>query len=173
MIRITLAALTILFLTTTSSFSQQKFAHLNRAELLQQMPEFDKANESLKKYQTELENQIQNLLDEYQSKLQKYQSSVNTMSEAVRNDKERELSQLEQRIQKFKQEAEDELSKKQDELVMPIIEKVDKAVAEVAKEKGYSYVFDTSAGPGNTKQTILYAEDANDIMALVKKKLGL
>jgi outer membrane protein len=42
-----------------------------------------------------------------------------------------------------------------------------KSVEEVAKENGYKYVIDSSQG------TLLYSEPADDVMPLVKKKLGL
>jgi Skp family chaperone for outer membrane proteins len=37
----------------------------------------------------------------------------------------------------------------------------------VAKEKGYDYILDTGLG------MVLYASDSEDILPLVKKKLGL
>ena len=42
-----------------------------------------------------------------------------------------------------------------------------KSVEEVAKENGYKYVIDSSQG------MLLYADASDDIMALVKKKMGL
>ena len=45
--------------------------------------------------------------------------------------------------------------------------KQQQAIADVAKENGYSYIFDVSAG------ALLYQPDSDDILPLVKKKLGL
>ena len=59
------------------------------------------------------------------------------------------------------------LQEKEKELLQPIIDRAKQAIAEVAKENGYTYIFDTSAG------TLLYQQDSDDILALVKKKLGL
>jgi outer membrane protein len=49
----------------------------------------------------------------------------------------------------------------------PIIDKAKKAIEDVAKENGYTYIFDSSVG------VLLYYENSDDIMTLVKKKLGL
>jgi len=40
---------------------------------------------------------------------------------------------------------------------------------DVAKENGYTYIFDTSPGIG----VVLYADESTDVTALVKAKLGM
>lgn len=52
-------------------------------------------------------------------------------------------------------------------LYEPIIKKAQKAIAEVAIEKGYTYVLDASIG------VILYFSPTDNILADVKKKLGI
>jgi outer membrane protein len=42
------------------------------------------------------------------------------------------------------------------------------AVKDIAKEKGYTYIFDTSPGT-----SVLYSPDSDDITALLKAKLGI
>jgi outer membrane protein len=49
----------------------------------------------------------------------------------------------------------------------PMIEKANQAIEDVAKENGYTYILDTSAG------TVLYFPESDDILPLVKTKLGL
>ena len=85
----------------------------------------------------------------------------------IRTTKEQELSELQQRIQSYQQNAQKTLQEKEAELLQPIIDRAKKAISDVAKENGYTYIFDSSAG------TLLYQQDSDDIMSLVKKKLGL
>jgi outer membrane protein len=59
------------------------------------------------------------------------------------------------------------LAKKREELLQPILDRVNKAIGDIAKEQGYSYVFDASSN------ILLYADASADVTALVKKKLGL
>ena len=47
------------------------------------------------------------------------------------------------------------------------IDKAKKAIEDVAKENNYNYVFDSGVG------VLLYQRDSDDIMPMVKKKLGL
>ena len=59
------------------------------------------------------------------------------------------------------------LQKKQQEIMEPIITKARKAIEDVFNEEGYTYIFDKSSG------SILFAKETEDIMPLVKKKLGI
>ena len=42
------------------------------------------------------------------------------------------------------------------------------AINAVAKEKGYSYIFDSTPGG-----TLIFAQESDDILPLVKAKLGI
>lgn len=159
--------LTVCFLSISAIGQNQKFAHINRTELLQMMPEFKKAQTDLEKYSKQLESQIDNLMQEYRGKLESYQSNASTMSSTILKDKERELQQLQERIQTFQQEAQQDVAKKEQDLLEPILSKIEDAISQVAKEKGYTYVFDSATG------ALLYADDSDDIMAEVKVKLGM
>ena len=61
------------------------------------------------------------------------------------------------------------MQERQSELMKPLVDRAKKAIEEVAKENGYSYIFDTSTGVG----ALLYTPESDDIMPLVKKKLGI
>jgi outer membrane protein len=163
-----LFSLFLLILFSLSSYGQgSKIGHINSAELLKLHPKVKEAQELLEKYSQELEAQVKTLLDEYQNKLETYQEKNQDMTASVRKDKERELMQLEERIKRFQEEAQQELQEKERELVKPILDHVYEIIGQVAKEKGFDYILDTSAA------AVLYNNDMNDISAEVKAKLGL
>ena len=56
---------------------------------------------------------------------------------------------------------------KRTELYQPVFKKAEDAVKVVAKEKGYSYVFDISQ-PG-----VVYFDGGDDLIVSVKAKLGI
>ena len=56
---------------------------------------------------------------------------------------------------------------KEQELLEPILTKARKAIEDVATEGNFTYIFDKSSG------NILYAKESENVIALVKKKLGL
>ena len=160
-------AITLLFVLSFTVTQAQKFGHINSSDLLQLMPEVKKADSALQLYQKSLEDLNTSMTTEYSTKLADYQKNGATMNDAQRELKEGELADLEQRIQKFQGDAQDKFSSKKDELYTPILKKAEDAIKAVAKENSYAYVFDTSVG------AVIYAQDSDNIMDLVKKKLGL
>jgi len=159
--------LSIVFIPFLSKAQTLKFGHINSADLIQLMPETKQSDSTLRKFGESLDSQLKTMTAEYQSKLQKYQSGRDSMPDAIRSYKEKELEDLGMRIQDFQQTAQESIQKKKEDLYGPILKKADQAIKDVAKEKGYAYIFDTSAG------TVLYAQESDDVMSLVKTKMGL
>jgi outer membrane protein len=153
-------------LVSTTTFAQ-KLGHINSNELLQAMPERTQIEEEIKTYAQELEQQLSTMTKEYQAKVQSYQSKEASMTDAIKQDKIQEITNLEERINKFQQTAQKDLQTKEEELLNPVIEKARNAIEEVAKDNGYTYIFDSGVG------VLLYQKDSDNIMPLVKKKLGL
>jgi outer membrane protein len=89
------------------------------------------------------------------------------MSQIMQQNKVKELQDLQARIQSFEEQAQTELQTKQEEMLKPLVDKAKEAIGEVAKEHGYTYVFDSALG------VLLYSEESDNIMELVKKKLGI
>lgn len=131
------------------------------------MPEYQKAETDLQTYGKSFQEQLETMGKEYQKKLQEYQGGEKTMTDAVREVKQKELIDLQSRIESTQQSAQEKVGKKRDELLGPILDKAEKAIKDVGKEKAYDYVFDISTG------TLLYHKDSDDITPLVKAKLGI
>ncbi len=147
-----------------------KLGHVDSEALFEMMPERDSIATALQNFYATLEKQLMAMQQEYQPKIADLQQNQNSMTDLIRETKVREIADLETRIQEFQALAQQRLSEKQMELTQPIIDKIKNAVASVAKENGYSYIFDYSA---TNVQSILYAEPSDDVMPLVKAKLGL
>lgn len=160
----TLGALLLVIGAHNLSFGQ-KIAHLQLDSLIQLMPETKTAMEIAQNYLKDLEKQVASMKTEFDSKYQDYLQNEAAYSDLVKKTKQEELQTLNQRIQDFQQQAQQDYQKKYVELSKPIQDKAKKAVDAVAKEGGYKYVLDTSTG------TVLYSEQGDDILMLVKKKL--
>lgn len=154
----------------TASFAQtaaQKLAYIDSKALLFDMPEMKKADTALKVFAKQYQDQLESMEKEGQKKVQEYQAGEKTMSDAVKTVKMKELQDLQNRIQSFQQTADEKVGGKQQELYKPILDKANKAINDVAKEKGYSMVFDLSNG------SLLYVSESDNILSLVKAKLGI
>jgi outer membrane protein len=132
------------------------------------MPERINADSALAKYTRTFQEQIELMTKEFQSKLQVFQSGEKTMTEAMKEVKTKELQDLQSRIESTQQSAQEKIQTKKQDLYTPILEKADKAIKDVAKEKNYDYIFDINSQGG-----IVFSKEEFDITAVVKAKMGI
>ena len=144
-----------------------KIGYLPTAELLQSMPERAKADSDIAKYAKSFQDQIDIMMKEYQTKGQQYQANEKTMTDAMKEVKMKEIQDLQNRIESTQQSAQEKIQSKKQEIYAPILDKAEKAIKAVAKEKNYDFVFDQSGG------VLLYGRDSDNILPLVKAKLGI
>lgn len=163
-----ITALSLGLLVSLTAMAQgPKLGYLNSAELLSLMPEVNKADTQLKVFAKQYEDQLTAMQTEMQRKMADYQAKEKSMTDAMKEVAQRELQDLDQRMQALQQSAQEKISQKKEQIYKPILERADKAIKDVAVEKGYDYIFDASGG------TLLYAKDADNIMPFVKAKLGI
>jgi outer membrane protein len=148
-----------------ASAYSQKVAHLSLDSLINKMPETKSAKDAIDKFRKDLETESINMQTEFESKVKDFQEKETTLSESVKQTKISELQQLQGRLEEFKNQAYAEIQKKYGELTAPLVAKAKKGIEAVAKENGYKYVLDTSAG------NVLFSEESDDIFSLVLKKL--
>jgi len=144
-----------------------KLAHVNSTELMKVMPGVDTAQKAIQDFAQQLEEELKAMTAEFEKKYADYQRDLPTMSQIVQQVRMKELQDLQDRIEMFKEHAQEALQEKEMELLKPIIDRAKSAIEEVAKENGYNYVFDSGMG------VLLYSDESDDIIALVKKKLGV
>ena len=151
----------------SASYAQNKLGYINSRELLEVMPEVKKADSSLQIYAKSFQDQLESMSKEYESKVKDFQANEKTMNEAVKEVKVKEVQQLQERMETLQQSAQEKTAKRREEMYKPILEKADKAIKDVAKENKYDYIFDASGG------AILFAKVSDNVLSLVKTKLGI
>ena len=144
----------------------QKFGHLDAQEVLISLPERAEAQASIEAAAGEYETEVARMQSELETKFADYQAKASTWPDAIRQQKERELQQLDAGLQEFGVTIQNDLAQMEQQLLSPMIERVRKAIEDVGKEQGYTYIFDTSTG------VTLY-NGGDDVTDLVKTKLGL
>jgi len=144
-----------------------KIGHIEFNTLLQAMPGIDSVKIKLQVYQKTLTDQLDAMKGEFENKYGDYQAQSATMSDLIKQTKEKELQDLQSRIDAFQQKAQQDMQAKQQELVQPFIDKAKAAVKEIAKENKYTYILNA------IEDVVLYSETGDDVMPLVKKKLGI
>jgi outer membrane protein len=145
-----------------------KIGYVNKQEVLVVMPEYNAAMKTLEDMNLKYITEGKKLEEEFQRKYQEYAAQADTLDAAIRQYKENELARFQQSIQEFTKSADETLKKKQQELFMPIIAKMDEAIAKVGEQNGFAFILDNTAG------IIAYkSAQTTDVAALVKKALGL
>ncbi|MCQ4874737.1 MULTISPECIES: OmpH family outer membrane protein [Odoribacteraceae] len=160
------------FAATAQTAKPIKLGHLDVQKVMTSMPEFKKAQQDLEAKEAEIRKELTSMHESYQKLAQEYQANAKTYTELTRTAKEQEIQGLMQRIEQFQSLAQEQMAKTQEDLLTPIITKIQNAVQAVGKEGGFTYIF--AATPNFGQGALLYtADNSEDILPLVKKKLGI
>jgi outer membrane protein len=148
----------------------QKFAMVDMEYIMKNIPTYETANEQLnqvsKKWQTEVEAQMQDVQKMYKN----YQTEIVFLSEDMKVKREEEIVAKEKAVQELKRGyfgPEGELFKKRQSLMKPIQDEVYTAIQELSKEKDYELVFDKSSSA-----SVLFTSPKLDMSDAVLQKLG-
>lgn len=157
---------------TTPAAGPLKLGYTNIDYLLRQMPESKEIENQLTIQRTQADNELKRMSKEFEDKYAAYEKGAAQMSEVIKKDREAELQSLQSRVQEFQTNAQKTLQDKYGQLVNPVIQKIQKNIDIVAKENGFTYVFNLDAGAGTTPILLFAPEDGN-ISDLVLKKMGV
>lgn len=163
--------LVIALLTGFTTLAQQKIGHADWVYIFSQLPEVKQVQVDLKSLEAQLQNQLKRKSQEFEVKYKAFSELPPNTIEAIRNDKQTELAMLQQSIQNFEQEANATLQKKEQELMAPVFKKVGKAIDDVAREQGYSYIFNPQVMGGG--DVLLFTDEKDNISNLVLRKMGI
>ena len=158
-----------IFLSFSNEIDAQKIGYLNSNLLLSEMPAVQEANANLESLKTQLQKKGQQMLDElrkeYETIAQKEQRGEISPKELEVEAKR--LKEKESSIAKYEQDMISQLQNKEKEELQPILDRVNQAIADVADENDFSYIFDSSTG------ILLFADKSQDVSEMVKSKLGI
>jgi len=163
---LTAAFITVTALVTTSQVNAQtKIGYISTEELVSIMPETAKADSNLQQYRTALIQNAQEKQSSLESAIEKFNKDSSTMTISVKDVKRGELQKMLNDLQSEDQRIQQQLQQRQQELIAPINKKAFDAIQAVAKENGYSYIFEKGA--------LLVAPPGEDVLPLVAKKLNV
>ena len=154
-------------LVISSAALAQKSGYISVDQVVGIMPETGKVDSLVQKYQQDsLNPQFAYLIQEYNRK----DTMVNTKDSlkhtpTVRKRIRQEMAEIEYQVQNWQTIAQQSLQAKQGELLEPIYRKVYGALQQVAKDGGYTHVYN--------REALLLAPAGDDLMPLVAKRLNL
>lgn len=150
-----------------SAVQAQKFGYVNSQEILASMPDVKQADANLEALQKQLQKKGQGMVEQLQKDYAAIQQKIERgeLSPKQQEEEGKKLETRQQEIAKFEQEMVSQIQEKRATELKPISDKINKAISDVAKEKGFQFIFDQGI--------LLYAESAQDVSSLVKSKLGI
>jgi outer membrane protein len=162
---ITLGLITLGLFGISNTVSAQKIGYISADEIIVLMPEAAKVDTQLNQYQQALYQNAQIKQNDFNEAVAKFYKDSATMNPSLKEVKRTELQKQVSELSGAEQQIQQQFEAKRQELSLPIQKKLQAAIQDVAKENGYTYIF--------PKEALLVAPPADDIAALVKKKLGI
>jgi outer membrane protein len=153
----------LLVLGAGTAMAQPKFGHINSEELLAKTEDYKGAEAELQRFRTEKVQEIEEMKAHLQKKAAQFEIDEPTLTELVKQSRYKELQEYQAGIQNFSVKAEEKFAEKQNELMTPLLAQLKAAVAKVAKDNGYTYVFDSQ---------VLHYAGGEDISELVMKEFN-
>ena len=123
----------------------------------------DKFNATLQSKQTDGQKRQQELEDAQK----KLQTQERTLSEAAKANLQKDIDRRTTELQRFNEDSQKELQSLRDELLRPIAEKASAILNQLAAERGYTLVVDTS----NPQNNVVWFNPANDITTELTRRI--
>ncbi|MCX7606140.1 MAG: OmpH family outer membrane protein [Bacteroidia bacterium] len=175
-----LIGLAVLFSCTQPAVSPAQPAHkslrigyTNLELVLSYLPEAQQVEQQLRTYERKVIEQL-NIKQSYlQTKVEEYTElkQQGKLTPAQEEERRKEIMRLDEEIKRFQEESEQNYLKKKAELLQPVIERLQKAIDELAAAEGYDYILNNSNSTGVA--FILHGPKGDDVTERLLKRLGI
>ena len=161
-----------LLFSALMAFSQEKVGYANLEFVLRNMPEAQLMNKEVETYRQALEEQITVKQQYYQSLLEDYVKKQNEgFAPSLLNSQREQIVSLEQEIQNDITNADAKIAALSAQRLEPITEKIIAAINKVYEEEGYTYIFNSADGTGNS--IVLKGPEGANLTYRILKELGV
>ncbi|PIY09852.1 MAG: hypothetical protein COZ18_07185 [Flexibacter sp. CG_4_10_14_3_um_filter_32_15] len=150
-----------------------KIGYTSAYLILPHVPEYMKAQDSLKKTEAKLTSTLMEKQKDFEAKVAKFEADSESGNEipVLLQTRARDLQKMQQEIQQDREMYSQELQKMQSKLQTPILKRVKAAIEEVGKENGYTFILSSQDGMG--QDNFLFSTNKIDVTLLVLNKLGV
>jgi len=137
----------------------QKIAHVNLGNILELLPETAEAERRMEDLRDSLVVSFEDRVAKLEEDFGLFQREVaeGTISRIDQQKREQKFQQEQEELRTFEQRMQGRLQQERQRMLGPILEKVETQISQLAKEKGYTFVFDVSGG------SLLFAQESKDV----------
>ena len=150
--------------------SDNRVGYADMEYIISQLPDVKQIETDLKSTQTQLRNQIQAKSQQVQKQYTDFNENMQTMVDTMRINRQRDLEKAMADLEQMQQDAEVTLQNKQKLYMAPVYLKVNRAIADVAKENGYAIILTEKV---STYKLLLVHPTQLDVSNLVLQKFGV
>ncbi len=155
--------------------TETKIGYVNPQAVLAKMPEMAAIQKRLQNFAEQKQQELLQKEQDFQQQIAEYEQKAAVRNEEANQREQERLAKLQQELTLAQQEAEQALQQRRQELLGPMFNQIGTAIDAVAKQKGLTYVLNTTTSSGD--QIILYAseefQEKYDITEAVMKELGV
>ena len=149
--------------------AQVQFGYFNYRTVMQEMPEFAKAQQDLAALKAKYEAESTRGEEEFQKKFVDFLQGQKDFPQSIMQKRQGELQTLMDNGVQFRQQAQKLIAQAEADLMGEVEKRLNRAVLEVGVEYGYAYILNTE---GNACPYINPVMGV-DVSDLVRQKLGL
>lgn len=150
--------------------AQQRIGYVNSSKIFQEYPAAQDAQKRIDAIGKPMQDSLEGMQKDLQARVDEYQKKEALFNDATKKSEQQKLLDLERSVQeyrvaKFGQDG--DLAKQTEKIINPIRDKIKAAIAVVAKEERYNFVFDKT----EQIQILLYGDPKDDVTFKVIDKL--
>jgi outer membrane protein len=155
----------------TGAFAQnQKIGYVNSAKIFQELPAAQDAQRKIDALGKPIQDSLEGMQKDLQARYDEYQKKEALMTDGAKKTEQQKLVELQRKAEEYRTAKlgnDGELAHETEKLLTPLRERIKNAIAAVAKEEKYSFVFDKT----ETIQILLYGDPTHDITFKVIDRL--
>jgi outer membrane protein len=162
--------LVVLLAVALTAQAQQRIGYVNSTKIFQELPAAQDAQRRIDAMGKPLQDSLEAMQKNLQGQYEEYQKKEALYNEATKKAAQQQLIEYERRVQEFRVEKfgqDGQLAKASEQIINPIRERIKTAIATVAKEEKYNFVFDKT----EQIQILLYGDPKDDITFKVIDRL--
>ena len=158
-----------LLMLCAASQAQIQFGYISYEQVLQELPEYTKAQQELAALKAKYEAEAQKGEEEFQQKFVDFLQGQKDFPQAIMQKRQAELQALMDNGVAFRMKSQELIAQAEKEMMQEAYRRLNSALLEVGVEYGYGYILNTD----NNSCPYINPVVGVDVTELVRKKLGL
>lgn len=156
--KILIAVLVVAVFSTAARAQTQKLAFVDSETILKELKEAQDAKKSVDDAVKQWQDELESMGKELDSSLQDYQSKAALYTPQKKDEEQKRLADMQQKIRDLQLKRQQDAAQLRDTKFQPVRDKVLKSIESVAKEEGFTFVFDKL-----NETVLLYADVKYDL----------